>query len=253
MQERFAAGYADLERWHWWFTARRAVLASLLRRRLPAAAGSGRTIVSLGSGHPAGLTWLRGLAGQGGRVVGVDADPSGALRASVVSRDGASFLFGAVEDVPLRSGVADVVLALDLIEHVERDDRAVAEAVRLLRPGGLLLVTVPALMSLWGGQDVVSGHVRRYTARTLRETFRRAGLESPETGYFNTLLFPSIAAVRWGRRIAGTTTDRSDFDGAAPGLANSVLGAIFAAERHLVGRIRLPIGVSLFALLRAPR
>src|SRR5207244_4009335 len=91
--------------------------------------------------------------------------------------------------------------------HLDDDATALAEAARLLKPGGTLVVTVPALPSLWGAQDVVSHHRRRYTKRTLRGLFARAGLPAPEVTYFNTLLLPPLAAVRWLARARGPSTE----------------------------------------------
>lgn len=248
MREHFAAEYAGLDRWHWWFEGRRRVLEDLIRRRLEAPGP--RTIVSLGSGHPEGLRWLERFSGGGGRVIGLDADPTGALRASAPAAGGIGFAIANIHEIPLAPATVDVVLALDVLEHVEEDVEALRAAAGLLRPDGLLLVTVPALMSLWGAQDVVSGHVRRYSRRTLRHTFRTAGLPEPEIGYFNFFLFPPIAAIRCARRLLpGPPSDRSDFEGARPGPVNHILARIFAAERRFVGRVPFPIGVSLYALL----
>ena len=196
-----------------------------------------------------GLAWLRPLAGPGGRVVGVDADP-------VHARDTESTgvvrcIVGSIEAVPLASGFFDVVLALDVLEHLDDDVAGLSEAVRLLKPGGLLLITVPALRSLWGTQDQVSHHRRRYTKRTLTGLFERARLPRPYVSYFNTFLFPPIAAVRWARRCAGLIKDTgSDFDG-NPGLLNNILRGIFGLERHLITRVPMPVGVSLLAILRS--
>jgi hypothetical protein len=138
-----------------------------------------------------------------------------------------------------------------VIEHLDDDAEGLAQAASFVAPGGFLLVTVPALPSLWGVQDTVSHHRRRYTRRTLFDAFARAKLPRPRLTYFNTLLFPPIAAVRWTRRLFGAKQNgHSDFDGARPGLPNTVLEEVFAAERLLVTRGSLPIGVSLLGLLR---
>jgi hypothetical protein len=113
------------------------------------------------------------------------------------------------------------------------------------------MITVPALPSLWGGQDVVSNHRRRYTKQTLLRAFRQADLPQPRVHYFNALLFPPIAAVRWSRRAIGLgLRSRSDFDDSRPGFANEILACLFALERHWIGRVPMPIGVSLLATTR---
>jgi SAM-dependent methyltransferase len=238
----YARQYADYQRWHWWFRGRRRILETVLRREMPGNAA--RTIVSLGCGPAEGLRWLVPVAGTGGRVVGMDADADHARPAA----PGVTVIVGRMESVPLRSGTADAVLALDVLEHLDDDARGLSEAARILRPHGLLLATVPAFESLWGPQDEASRHRRRYTKPTLGALFERAGLPRPRITYFNTLLFPPAAALRWVRRGRRPTGEpRSDFEDNRPGLTNDLLAAVFAAERHLVHRVPLPIGVSLLA------
>ena len=140
---------------------------------------------------------------------------------------------------------------LDVLEHLDDDTAGLREVARLIAPSGLLMVTVPALPSLWGGQDVVSNHCRRYTRQTLLRAFRQAGLPQPRVHYFNALLFPPIAVVRWSRRAIGLgLRSRSDFDNSRPGVANEILASLFALERHLIGRVPMPLGVSLLATTR---
>lgn len=243
MKEQFAAEYEQLEQWHWWFRGRQRILEAVLKRHL-----SGRkaaSLVSLGCGPAEGLAWLKGLVGARGRVLGVDLEPLHARRLP-----GIDYLLGNLEQLPLASASFDVVLALDVLEHLDDDAAGLREAARLVKSDGLLLITVPALPSLWGGQDVVSHHRRRYTKKTLLEVFARAGLAVPAATYFNTFLFPPVAGVRWTRRALGLAErPRSDFDDMRPGLVNDMLTSIFAAEQHIVSRLSLPIGVSLLATL----
>jgi SAM-dependent methyltransferase len=255
MDEQFAGRYEDFERWHWWFQGRRRILETVLGRevaRLRAAGAPPRRLLTIGCGPAAGIAWLRATL-DGGVVVGLDADPSGALRASGAGAlpERVAFAYGRAEAPPVRRASCDVVLALDVIEHLDDDAGALAEMAACVRPGGFLLATVPAFPSLWGDQDVVSHHKRRYTARSLVGAFERAQVPLSWHSYFNTALFPAVAAVRWPRRLLGLASGRqSDFDRGRPGLANTALARIFAAERHLLGRVRLPFGVSLLAVSR---
>jgi SAM-dependent methyltransferase len=146
----------------------------------------------------------------------------------------------------------DLVLALDVLEHLDRDGEGLLELARLVKPGGVLVVTVPALPSLWGSQDVVSYHHRRYTRRTIAGLFDQAGMRQKNVTYFNTLLFPIVAGVRWSRRIVGRKPAVSDFEASKPGLLNTALATVFGAERYLVGRIPMPAGVSLLATWKRP-
>jgi SAM-dependent methyltransferase len=242
MNPDFAAQYGDYERWHWWFRGRERILAAVLRREL--AARPPGLVVSLGCGPAEGIDWLRPFLAPGGHVVGIDMQVANGAQHPI------AVVTGRAESAPLRSACADVVLALDVIEHLDDDAAGLREATRLLIPGGLLVVTVPALPSLWGPQDVVNHHRRRYRKGTLRDAFARARLPAPRITYFNALLLPPIAAMRWLRNLGTADAERSDFEDSRPGLANDVLAAVFAAERHLVPRMPLPLGVSLLATLR---
>lgn len=259
MEERFASAYGDFERWHWWFRGRERILISVLRRELARAASAEpsrpRRIATIGAGPPASLELLARRLGAGAvTLIGVDADPSGALRRQQRGQrlaSGVAFAWGRIERPPLREQSCDAVLALDVIEHVDDDAAALAAATRLVRPDGFVLVTVPALPSLWGNQDLVSHHRRRYTARSLAGTFARAGVPLAWSSYFNTALLPAVAAVRWSRRrVGGAAAAVSDFERGRPGPLNELLERLFASERHLVGRVRLPAGVSLIAVGR---
>ncbi|MGH9934973.1 MAG: methyltransferase domain-containing protein [Blastocatellia bacterium] len=244
MKREFAKQYANLEEWHWWFRGRRRILESVLRRELDARRSI--SIASVGCGPAEGLQWLEQFIGPGGKIVGIDVELLHARRIA----PHIEYVVGKLETAVIASGSFDAVLALDVLEHLDNDAIGLYQAAQMVKPGGLLLVTVPALPSLWGGQDVISHHRRRYTKAALRQTFERAGLPPPRVSYFNTLLFPPVAGLRWTRRAMGKATlARSDFDDTKPGLMNDILTLIFASESHIVPRMPLPIGVSLLATL----
>ena len=245
MKREFAAQYGNLEQWHWWFRGRQRILDQVLRRELNGVLSP--WVASVGCGPAEGLAWLSSLVEPAGQVVGLDFDPSHARNLGPRVK----YVVGKLEEVPLASRAFDAVLALDVLEHLDDDAAGLEEAARLVKPSGLLLITVPAFPSLWGGQDEVSHHRRRYTKRTLCQAFARARLPSPEVTYFNALLLPPIAMIRWMRRVQGRAhQSKSDFDGSRPGLANDFLAGVFGAERHLVGRVPIPAGVSLLATAR---
>jgi SAM-dependent methyltransferase len=245
MQEQFAQKYSNLEQWHWWFRGRQRILETILHKELMEQ--TSLAIASVGCGPATGFTWLQNLAGPQGLVVGVDKEPLYANAAGF----GLAYVVGKLEEVPLAAGSFDVILALDVLEHLDDDIAGLLKATRLLRSGGLLVVTVPALPSLWGAQDVISHHRRRYTKRALYHTFAQAQLPRPRVTYFNTFLFPAVASVRWMRRILGTgDCARSDFDDNRPGIMNDILATVFSAERHFLHWVRMPIGISLLATIR---
>src|SRR5262245_19921805 len=250
MKQQFAKRYANLEEWHWWFRGRQRILESVLRREL--GSKNSVSIASVGCGPAEGLQWLEQFIGPGGpggprgKIVGIDVEPIHARRIA----PHIEYVIGKLETALISPGSFDAVLALDVLEHLDNDAVGLYQAAQMVKPGGLLLITVPAMPSLWGGQDVISHHRRRYTKATLLRTYERAGLPSPRASYFNTLLFPPVAAVRWTRRALGMADrSRSDFEDTAPGAVNNILASIFSVERHLIPRMRLPVGVSLLATL----
>jgi len=242
MEQEFAQRYGDLAEWHWWFRGRAKIVESVLRRHLPGR--SSRDILSVGAGPAQGLAWLLPFAGSAGTVTGLDPEPAHAMPCP----QKVQFVIGRMEDSAFPDASFDVVLALDVLEHLDDDLAGLRQAIRMLRPGGFLVITVPAFPFLWGGQDVVNHHRRRYTKRTLTGLLERGGLQNFEVTYFNTLLFPAAATIRTARRLCGhANRSRSDNEGSQPGVLNSALSYIFGLERHLIGRVPMPAGVSLMA------
>jgi SAM-dependent methyltransferase len=243
----FYAEYFEIEDRHWWFVGRRRIFTRLLDEALAPAPAGGRRILDFGCGTG---TMLGHLA-RYGEAHGVDFDPEavrfcalrGVERVQLVTEG----------RLPFADATFDLVTALDVLEHIDDDVAAVAEIRRVLRPGGLLLASVPAYRFLWGAQDEISHHKRRYVARELRASLTGGGLAVQRVSYFNTLLFPPIAAIRILRPYRPGSADlRSDFGMTRAGRLNEVLARLFSLEQGLVARLRLPFGVSLLALAVRP-
>jgi SAM-dependent methyltransferase len=163
---------------------------------------------------------------------------------------------GSAETLPFQDGSFDLVTALDVVEHLDDDEAALREMRRVLRPGGNLLLTVPAHPFLWGDQDEVNQHRRRYVAPEVRERLTASGFDVLRLTYINAFMFAPIAAVRMLRRLEHRVRPRmaseSDFRYPAPGPVNAVLGWIFGAEAPIVRRVNIPVGVSILALAQKP-
>ena len=143
----------------------------------------------------------------------------------------------------------DLVALLDVLEHVPDDVASLKAILKRLKPGGPLLVTVPANPWMWSAHDVAHHHHRRYSKPQLAELLGRAGYQVQIHSYFNSLLFPAIAAAR----LIGKLRGHDSADDALPGArVNALLERIFALEAGLVGRVPMPFGVSLVAVLRRP-
>ena len=241
MDEQFYREYAEIEDTHWWFRGRRAIFTRVLerfeRRR-------DLRILDIGFGTGAMLTFLS----RYGYVVGMDMSQE-AIRFARARSD-RPMLVGDVRRVPLRAGAVDLVTAFDILEHVDDDGDALHELARVCRHGGFVLLTVPAFQFLWGNQDVISHHRRRYTLGQLRARVETAGFRIATLSYFNAVLFPAVAAIRLARRLRGVPTGpvQSDFTMTKPGRVNDILTRVFAAEGALLARWRLPVGVSVVCL-----
>ena len=224
MDENEIRKSAALERRHWWYAERRALV-----RRLVSPLPRGRA-VDVGCGGGGNTTVLRDL---GWAVTGLDFSPAAAQLAA--SR-GLAVVRGDALDLPFDDGSQDLVISMDTWEHIEDHHGVAAETARVLRPGGRLLVAVPAGKALWSGHDVALGHVRRYERAELADLVRGAGLEVTDIRSWNVLLRP---VVRLRRR---SNAEESEMSPINPVL-NVALRTVVASERFLpLGR--LP-GVSL--------
>lgn len=242
---------AALETRYWWFAAKRAIILHLLRRFLepPHASPSGRPrIADIGCG-PGAL--LADLAASGLDGVGIDDSPD--ARALAAERGFAdAVLPGSLpHDLPLEPASCDAVILSDVLEHVEADRASIIAAADLLRPGGLLIATVPAHPFLWTRRDEFHHHKRRYTRRAFRALFGAAHLEPLLLSPYNTALFPALAAARLGKRLLGLDRVGPDIR-PLPGPVNAALRALFEAEKHILPRSPLPFGASLIAVYRRP-
>jgi hypothetical protein len=137
---------------------------------------------------------------------------------------------------------------LDMLEHVKDDEGLLRTGRRLLGEGGHLLIAVPAFPSLWSPLDEILHHKRRYTRGSLRRLVELAGFTVEHLSFFNCLLFP----VAWARRIAARATGsgRANDLEIPPRILNAALRTIFLAERRILPRASLPVGLSLLCLAR---
>ncbi len=239
---------------HWWFATRtRAILALL--DKYAGEGKQGRRVLDVGAG--AG-NMMHQLA-QYGDVVGLEYNPK---PIPVAQARGFDVRQGSATDTPFPDASFDLVALLDTVEHIPDETTVFAETLRVTKPGGHMLVTVPALMWLWSQNDVVNLHQRRYTAAELRTKLQAAGWQVLYCGYSFTGIFPLSAGLIVLRRGLGKEPEQASphFDDdayqvemqPAPPWLNSLLETVGKGEVAMLRRVQLPIGTSLIAVAQKP-
>jgi SAM-dependent methyltransferase len=227
---------------YWWFVGRRRLVMRLLRAYLSGGEG---WILDAGCGTGATLCELQAF----GRVVGLDIEML-ALRYAR-QRGEFSLLQARLEALPFRTESFRAITALDVLEHLPDDRPALRELWRVLQPGGILIITVPAYRFLWSKHDVALHHYRRYKARELRQRLQEAGFEVRKLSYAVSLLFMPILMVRWWDRWRRTPPAATLFP--LPSALNRGLIRLQEWESRLIERVNLPFGVSLVAVASKAR
>jgi SAM-dependent methyltransferase len=245
MDEVYELRTHQIEDEHWWYRGRRRVIDEALHglglpspiEILDAGCGSGRNMVDLA---------------HFGTVTGLELADASVAKAR--SRGVGEVVQATLESMPFDADRFDLAVSLDVIEHLDNDREALRELRRVVRPGGCLVVTVPAYQWLWSEHDVINHHRRRYTRSTLAIAATDAGWEVAQTTHFNGLLLPAAIAhrglLRLRRRGADRTTAVSDLERTSPRL-NRLLERPLELEARVIGAgRRIPCGLSLLAVLR---
>lgn len=241
---------AAVQERHWWFATRRRILASVIGGlALPPEA----EILEIGCDTGANLAMLSAF----GRLSAMECDDH--ARAIAANLGICPIVAGGLPEpipVSLQDGHFDLVCLLDVLEHIDDDRAGLARARRWLKPSGRLLVTVPAYAWLWSAHDDAHHHRRRYTSGMLRQRARESGLAVARLGYFNSLLFPLIAAIRMAKKRGGRQQGHQGQEGqegsdaAMPSARiNALLSGVFGLERYVVPKTLFPFGTSVMAIL----
>ena len=264
MEPTFYATYFRHEDTHWWFRWRYHLIS--------------RIVEELNGGDPATFRILDAGCGTGqmlqhlgryGRAIGIDASSEAIRFAATRAVD--RLVLGSIHDLPFADESFDCVLSLDVIEHVDDDVDLLRHLTEVLKPGGHLVLTVPAFQALWSEHDVVNWHKRRYRAPQLRSLLTDFGLEIERLTYCNTALFAPIFATRKLKNLRNRWRDRASArrngrDGGTPASEpgpasdlselpkpiNEGLFRLLQIENRLLARRNLPFGVSLLVIARKP-
>lgn len=230
---------AEVEKTHWWFAGRRRML--------------GRMIAELGVGNDARVLDIGTSTGTNLRMLGElgftryeGLDSSDDAVSWCASKGLGKVTRGDVCAIPFPDASFDMVLATDIIEHVDDDARALGEIRRVLKPGAPAIITVPAFQGLWGLQDDVAHHKRRYRGGEVRARIAQAGLAVGRCFYFNFILFVPIFVARRLIRLFGITLrSENELNNA---FVNAILTKVFEVDVRVAPRLHPPFGVSYLAV-----
>jgi SAM-dependent methyltransferase len=235
----------QLERDHWWHVGRLEILRRELSRRLSGGHDREPTILNVGCGTGGTIRMLESF----GQVLNVDVSDE----AIALSRSH-GFQAEKVTDhrLPYPDGSIDVVAALDVLEHIEDDQAALQEWARVLRPGGFVLLTVPAYQWLWSDHDVALHHHRRYLRRQIARMSDQAGLRVGKLSYAIVFSLPLVVGFRLLNRMRGTAGAGKSNYVAVPTWINRLFVGMLQLEARAHRMLRFPAGSSVLAVLRKP-
>jgi len=231
----------NLERSHWWFTGRRRLLKYLLssfsiQQDVP--------IIDVGCGVGSNLNLFKSM---GLKVIGIDSEIYGLSLARKRLLE-VSLVNGDLMKLPFKANSIGLIIAADVLEHLYEDTMGIREINRTLKQGGKIIFTVPAFKFLWGIQDVVGMHKRRYSKKELIRKVENQGFMVLRSSYFNFFLFFPILFVRCIIHLFGLKIE-SENQINFP-LINFFLKTIFSLELYILKHFSFPIGVSVFCIAR---
>jgi SAM-dependent methyltransferase len=241
MDRAYAQVYRELYEGHWWWRARERLVMNVLGRlTLP---GPERRILDVGCGDALLFPRLAPF----GEVYGVEID------APLVAEDNPlrhRIHLGPFDDSFTPDGKFDLILMLDVLEHMPDARQALARAASLLTPGGKLVITVPAFNALWTNHDRINQHRTRYTRPMLRDEAASAGFVLEESFYCFHWMIPAKLAVRAIEALGWGSEGPAEIPSPA---VNALALRLSLIEQRWLGPLRLPVGSSLFSVLALPQ
>ena len=242
MQEHTYSIMYEVEGRHWWFVGRRKIIAAFVERICRDLGKRRPRILDVGCGTGANIQMLSNFGTTEG--VDVSSEALDFCRARGLSK----VKQGEAETLPYEDASFDLVTGLDVVEHLDDDIAGLREMRRVLRPEGRALLFVPAFMFLWGVQDDISHHRRRYTIPQLRQRLSEAGFTVERATYANITFFPPILIGRILMRLTGLRP--ASENNITIGALNGLLGRILGAESWWLKRMSFPFGVSIICVAR---
>lgn len=243
MEINFEKKYHQIAKTHWWLLKRRELIVEWLSQFPKDAA-----ILDVGCSSGVLLTDLRNNGFR--NLSGIDVSESAIALAREHGHESVQVMDGS--NINFKPATFDVIIASDCLEHIEQDEVALDNWRRILKPGGTLILFVPAYMFLWSAHDVENHHCRRYSSRQLVSRIRSAGFDVKRKGFWNFFLFPGIALLRFYEWLFPHKQKRVSDLYEPPRLINNALAGLMHVENRLLRYIDLPVGISTFVVAQKP-
>lgn len=239
--------FNEVENYHWWWEGRRYLVKQLLRGKHP------ERILDIGCGTGETLTFLQTLFPDA-ELFGVDTSYDSVSYSQ--KRGHKNVVFADANKLPYKHDKFDVILFLDVLEHIKDDTKALLEAKRVLAKNGEIIITSPALPFLWSDHDKNQGHFRRYTEKEVYKLAEKSKLQLKRVGYFNFFLSPIIILVRLLGKLPYLHfivryDNGINYNVAYHPYINKLLSTIFKMELWFFMKgVRFPFGISIIVQLK---
>jgi SAM-dependent methyltransferase len=231
----------NLEGFHWWFVGRRKLLEFLLSS---VGIQKDSLVIDIGCGVGSNLRHFRSMCS---RLIGIDSEIY-SLSLAKKRLSAVPLVNGDLTNLPFKASSIDLIIATDILEHLDEDKKGIKEIHRTLKWEGKAIFTVPAFEFLWGIQDIVGMHKRRYSKKELIRKVEMEGFKVLRSSYFNFFLFPPILIMRRMIHLLGLKV-KSENEINSP-FMNFFLRTIFSIEPHLLQYFSFPFGVSIFCVAK---
>ncbi len=237
----------QVEEKHWWYKARRDIIFDWVKHIL--SNYEKPRVLDIGCGTGFNVAYLHRIGCD--QVDGLDISEDALMYCK--SRQLNLLMIASAENLPIQRYVYDVILALDIVEHIANDRQALSEIYRALKKDGALIVFVPAFQFLWSFQDEISHHQRRYEMNDLRYKILQAGFKIKKLSYVNSFLFPVVWFGRYILRTFPGFFKISSESQINPSWMNKFLYYIFKAEMPFLRFMNFPFGVSILCVCTKPK
>ena len=240
MKQALYDNLKEVENVHWWFRARRVIVHSLISKLgFPKEV----SVLEVGCGTGGNLK----LLSEFGKVKAFEIETSAMENAAKLGfadvRHG--YLPGSN---PFKEEKFDLIVAMDVLEHIEDDKASMRDIEAALKPGGYFVATVPALKSMWSLRDEHHHHFRRYEKAELFKLLQEANLEVSDIGFYNSILFPLAFIVR---KLSNYKDSDEGIDLKIPSkILNGILYKIMTIEKSMISWLSFPVGLSLYCVAK---